>query len=136
MYLDAFTPKNGQSVLDTLAKENREHFEDRSRKDGFFRWTDFANPDQPFGVSNPSDITWIKSKMTPHPILTCQQSVKLKKKEALAISKVYIRFEKNPYRLSEVSHDSAGWEYYEMNADHVAMITHPEELATLFNKII
>ena len=136
VYLDAFTPKNGQSVLDTLEKGNREHFEDRARKDGFIRWTDFENPDQPFGVSNPSDIAWIKSKMAPHPFMTVQQAVTLTKTSTLAIPKVYIRCTKNPYRPSEVSNESVGWEYYEMKADHDVMVTHPKDLAILLNKII
>ena len=136
VYLDASTPKNGQSGLDTLERGIREHFEDRARKDGFFRWADFSDPDQPFGVTNPSDIAWIKVKMTPHPIKTIQQAVKFAKSSALAIPKVYIRCTKNPHRPSEVSNDTAGWEYYEMDAAHDVMVTKPEELAILLNKII
>ena len=136
VYLDAFTPKNGQSGLDTVEKEIKEHFENRARKDGFFRWSDFTDSDQPFGVSNPSDIAWIKAKMTPHPIMPCRQAVKFEKKAAVTIPKVFIRCLKNPYKQSEVSHDSPGWEYYEMDADHDVMVTMPEKLALLLNKII
>ena len=102
VYLDAFAPNNGQSFYDLIDNSAVEYFEKAVQKNGFLKWSDLTDLEQPFGVSDPSDIAWIKSKMTPQPGKCCRQAVKFTKKAALDIPKVYIRCTKNPVRYNDV----------------------------------
>jgi pimeloyl-ACP methyl ester carboxylesterase len=74
VYLDAYVPMDGDSTMSFLTKEREATIlRDAEQYDGIA-----AAPPAPeqFGV-NQNDIEWVRGKLTPHPLGTLQQAIRL-----------------------------------------------------------
>ena len=74
VYLDAYVPRDGDSTMSFLPKERQAMIlRDAEQYDGIA-----VAPPAPelYGV-NRSDIEWVRGKLTPHPLGTLQQSIRL-----------------------------------------------------------
>jgi len=124
VYLDALVPQNGQSALDIIGPELRARIEKRVHTQGE-GWRIPPPPQSsarivphpfkpftlPLTVSNPA------AARLPHTFIYCTKT----HAEELDIVAARVRTE--------------GWGYYEIEADHMAMVTAPEEVARVLVEI-
>jgi len=149
VYLDAFTPNDGESISDLhpsfVAKLRRIASE---KGDGWlvpFSEEVINTKGGPlYGIEDAADLMWLRGKLTPHPLACFEQKIYLKNKEGLALPKTYIwcsvrqgvRTEKWGFFKEARRAQELGWGLYEIESDHDAMITKPKELSDILLKII
>lgn len=135
VYLDAFVPRDGESLFDLSHPADRERMEKSAREAG-----DGCVPANPVPPDTPAkDVPWIMARRMSHPVATFAQPVRLTRTEP-EMPRTYIycrRVQPNdPFgRFSERARREPGWRYHEMDASHSPHITAPQELAALLDGI-
>ena len=134
IYLDAFIPHDGQSAFDLMPgiKEQWARMA-ASQGDGWL-----VPPMSPaaLGITDPADAAWVQSRLTPMPLLTHQQRVRLTSSQARQLPRTYILCTQFGFQATAREAQSLGWDYFQLEAGHDAMITMPNELAQTLNKAI
>ena len=131
VYLDAFVPKDGQSLFDLVSKENRE----RSIKLADSKGEGWLVPPNPMPADTPEeDRRWAEPKRVSLPIKTVQQPLRLIHDPLpMPISYIYCTrdntFEPFARRARE-----EGWDYHEMDSSHNPHITCAEVLMGLLDR--
>lgn len=124
IYLDALVPQNGQSALDVIGPALRARIEKRvlTQGDGWLipppprsSAKIVAHPFKPF--TRPLAITNPTAARLPHTFIYCTKT----NSEELDIVAAKVRAE--------------GWRYYEIEADHMAMVTAPKAVADVLIEI-
>jgi pimeloyl-ACP methyl ester carboxylesterase len=134
VYLDAINPRDGESFYD--------------HEPGFKPWalgrayqvngTDVLPPNLPtdLGVTDTGDIVWMSERLRPHPLLAYAQPVTLPADGTKKLARSYIWCTDSKFLQREVDLARGdGWQVYELNTSHEAMITVPNELAQLLLEI-
>lgn len=135
VYLDAFAPRDGQSLLSLLTNEARQAVLTAVKAgDG---WRVQPNPAPP--DTSPEDTDWINAHRIPQPLKCFDSPVKLVNGDT-KVPCAYI------YCLRRTPDDRFGqfaerakreqWEYHEIDASHSPHVTAPDALARLLNTII
>jgi len=137
IYLDAFAPKDGQSVLDLQSAETRERMRELARTAGE-GWRLPPNPMPP--DTPPADQAWAAPRRMPHPLKAFEQPLRLTS-QAPPPPRSYIycrRFGPGDVfrQFFERAQREAGWRHFEMDASHNPHITAPEALLALLEKIV
>lgn len=131
VYLDAFVPQDGQSLLDTLPDKGAA-VRERAEKIGD-GWLVPAGADT-FGVTAEADVQWLTARLTPHPLKSFTEPVRLTNPAARALPRTYILCRQGEASIFDAHAERAqraGWHCHELRIGHDAMITAPEELANL-----
>ena len=134
VFLDAFIPHDGQSAFDLMPGMEEE-------------WTQFATlqggakvvpPMSPaaLGITDPADSAWVQSRLTPMPLLTHQQRIRLSSSQARKLPRTYILCTQFGFHDSAREAKSLGWDTYQLETGHDAMLTVPRELAQTLNKAV
>ncbi|GEC57156.1 pimeloyl-ACP methyl ester carboxylesterase [Bradyrhizobium japonicum] len=140
VYLDAAVPEEGDDFAShapgTTAEEaakKREWFMSLA-KDGV--WIGPPDPNLA-GVSEPTDVDWLKRMLTPHPVATWLQPVRLRNGGAAGIPKTYI-LATNPAaeimgypRQAERAKRGGDWRFRSIDCGHDTMVVRPKETAEL-----
>ncbi len=135
IYLDAFVPGDGQSLLD-LNEPARERMRELAKSgDG---WRVPPNPSPP--DTSPADLEWLTPRRVHMPIKCFETRLKLEGGE-LTLPRSYIYCTRIPPgdtfgQFSRRTKSEPGWRYYEMDASHSPNVTAPEALMALLEKII
>ncbi len=135
IFLDAFVPLDGQSLLDTRPDRGAP-----VRKFAGEAGDGWKVPivNATFGVTDAADVAWMSARMTPQPLRTFEEPVRLTNPAAHALPRSYILCRQNEPTLFD-SHaqrvKSERWGYFELLTGHDAMITAPKELADILLKI-
>ena len=137
IYLDAFVPKDGQSLLDLQPAETRERMRERARTDGD-GWRIPPNP-MPADTSD-ADAAWAAPRRLPQPIKTFEQPLRLTARVPPP-PRSYIYCRRNApgdvfRQFAERAQRESGWRSFEMDASHNPHITAPKELWLLLEKIV
>lgn len=130
VWLDAFKPESGQMLIDLIP--NPLH-------DLVVRANERGEPTLavllplPPVFVNEKDRPYVKSKLTPHPIGTFFQSIKLAGAREKVKKKTYIRAKKFPFppfdkALAECKSDKS-WKTFETDSFHIVMLDEPHWLA-------
>lgn len=136
IFLDAFAPLDGQSLLDTRSDGGapvRKLAEESG--DG---WKVPIIGKATFGVTDEADLAWIAARITPQPLRTFEEPVRLTNPAAVALPRSYILCRQKEPTLFDAHAQrvkSEGWGYFELLTGHDAMITEPEELAGILLKV-
>jgi pimeloyl-ACP methyl ester carboxylesterase len=135
LFLDAFVPQDGQALLDTVPDHGasvRKIAEESG--DGWKVPIGKAT----FGVTDETDVEWMVARMTPQPLRSFVEPVRLTNPAALALPRSYILCRQDEPSLFD-SHAqrarSEGWGYSELQTGHDAMITVPEELGSILLEV-
>jgi pimeloyl-ACP methyl ester carboxylesterase len=135
VWLDAFKPENGQRPIDFTNEGFRKLIMGAADKNE----ASFAPPPKlPPVFVNEKDRDYVDSKLTPQPINTYFQPVKLSDARDRIAKKTYIRATKFPSpafdkALAECRADKS-WTAIDTNAYHIVMLDEPQWLAdTLVN---
>jgi pimeloyl-ACP methyl ester carboxylesterase len=136
VYLDADVPRDGESSLDCngLRGDAREAFLARADGNGLLRP---RYREQPWGITDARDATWVISKMTPHPIKAFSDPLRVTDAERFAGRRTFVLCsEGKDGGSAEVQtaarvRSESGWSYRELATGHDAMVTMPRELSEL-----
>jgi pimeloyl-ACP methyl ester carboxylesterase len=134
IYLDAFVPGNGQSLLDLRSPGPGPVAVGGASED----WLVAPNPPPP--DTSAIDLAWITPLRRPQPVKTFSQPLQLRHPDLkLPRSYIYctrktpddvflqfsVRFKSDPH-----------WRYYEIDASHSPNVTAPEALVRLLEEIV
>jgi pimeloyl-ACP methyl ester carboxylesterase len=135
IYVDAFVPQDGQSLLDRY-EADRPRMQDLAKTgDG---WRVPPNPTPP--DTPPADLEWLSARRVDMPIKCFEAKLKLQG-GPLTLPRSYIYAKRitptdtfGPF-ARETKSDPA-WNYYEIDASHSPNVTAPEALMAVLQKII
>jgi pimeloyl-ACP methyl ester carboxylesterase len=134
IYLDAFVPRDGQSLLD-LNEPARQSMRERvASGDG---WRIQPNPTPP--DTPQADLDWVTERRVDMPIKCFETGIKLKREPTLPRSYIYatrITPADTFGQFATRAKNEPGWNYYEIDASHSPAITAPEALMALLEKIV
>ena len=130
IFLDAFLPEDGKSMLDYNPLPPGFNDVVRRQGDGWRLPLPFALAD--FGVTDPLDVAWVTPKITDQPFATFMETLKLPADSFAGLRSSYIRTtEGEPFEPAATRAAAAGFNVSEMtDAGHDVMITKPRELVT------
>lgn len=134
VYLDAFIPASGQSLLSLQNEQARMGMimDAMTNGDG---WQVSPRPPEYFGVKSREDAAFISARCTKQPLLTFMQPVVHDGEWEHIARKVYIRAEGHPTPVfqpfGDMARDSADWDYHSVPCGHEVMIEMPDELAEI-----
>jgi pimeloyl-ACP methyl ester carboxylesterase len=140
VYLDALWPEDGESVSDIVGKEAAQVVIDAQ-----------VDPSRPpriqgaveiammLGVSDPDDLDWVASRLTPQPPATLNQPLRLHNVSPAPV--LFISCTQTLFDGPELSYSRAraraerdgSVRLVSLDAPHNAMVTHPIEVAELLN---
>lgn len=136
VYLDAFVPPPGRSVLDLLSPQRRAHFvglADAERRV-------VLDPDQAmdgWAVTDPGDRAFVGPRLRPHPLGALADP--LPDHPLPPVARTYIHCTRKPGgdSFAEIAAAAAAdpcWRYVQLDAGHDAMITAPDGLAAALDR--
>jgi pimeloyl-ACP methyl ester carboxylesterase len=136
VYLDAFVPRDGQSLFDLQPADVRAGMREEVRTAGD-GWRVPPNPLPP--DTSETDVAWITPRRVMQPIKTFDQPVRLSG-AGERLPKTYIYCTRTgPVDIfkpfAQRARSQPGWRYLEIDSSHSPHITAPEALAALLNNI-
>ena len=135
IYLDAFVPKDGQSLLDLNEPARQQMLELAKSGDG---WRVPPNPTPP--DTSQADVEWLSQRRVDMPIKCFEMKLNLKS-GALTLPRSYIYATRiTPAdtfgRFAARAKSEPGWRYHEIDASHSPAVTAPDALMALLQKIV
>jgi pimeloyl-ACP methyl ester carboxylesterase len=139
VYLDAFVPEDGQSVLDLITPERRQMMETMVNAEGNgWLLPRFAPPPWEtivrtmWGVTDDDDVRWMLERLDPTPFGHLKDPVRRTNPAAERLPRAYVRFPQfsNPRfdKHAEMARRSPQWSYRELEAAHFAPVTMPDQV--------
>jgi pimeloyl-ACP methyl ester carboxylesterase len=130
VYLDAIVPEHGQSMFSIIPGLEPE-FKRNSDVNGMVpSWVP-----EDFGVTDPHDIAWMKSRLTPMPILTHQEKLDAPKMNAKKLPRYFVHCTQFGLGGFAEKMRREGGIVFELDAGHDAMIIEPENLSSILDRI-
>jgi pimeloyl-ACP methyl ester carboxylesterase len=132
VYLDAFFPAAGQSVLDLMPPERAAAVRKSAVEEGE-GWRIPAFTPARFGVTSARDTEWLQRRLVPQPLRTFEEPLAAGGGDRLKRTYVYCAkpatgsFDQFAERLRE----DRKWTFHELQTGHDAMITAPGEIARI-----
>jgi hypothetical protein len=133
VYLDAFVPENGQSVLDFMSPDRVAQIYDSVSKNGA-GWLIPPRPAAFFDV-NAADQAWVDRLCVPHPVACFEQKVMLSGAFAQARKRTYIQaagYTRSAFGpIADRLRRDKSWTVTLLPCGHDVMVDMPGELAEL-----
>lgn len=133
--LDSLIPPHGKSFREQFPNFYADLQRRIDMQDGI-AW--IVPPEWAFGITDPAELAWLRSKLVSHPLATIEAPVSFCNPAALALPRVYVSCtaEKDAAAIvtEEKKWTGRGWQYRTLHAGHDAMITEPEKLTELLLK--
>ena len=139
IYLDAFAPKDGESLFDLVGPQGAENMRGKAMGEGGgWRVPATAMPMPP--DTAPEDVSWATPRRRSQPLKTFEQKIRLQSSTEPP-PRHYIYAKKSGpgdvfRKFGERAKSEAGWKYYEIDASHNPHITCPQVLMALLSTII
>lgn len=135
VYLDAFVPKDGESVFDIVLPERRTALESAAREHGD-GWRIPPPPASDWGVTDPALQNWLDSLSAAHPLATMTQSIRLTgTRVARRHYVVAAQYDPSPFQRYAAEFDSApGWTVHSIDEGHMLPVTAPDEVCQILVK--
>ena len=138
VYLDAQLLLSGQSPASGAPSASIERYRQRAIETSHGPVVPPFDP-QTFGISDPEEAAWIRTRLTPHPFQTYFNNLALKNPLGNDVPATYIACTNPRYANVASSHELArqmkGWTYLELPTNHNAMLSTPGPLVTLLAAI-
>jgi pimeloyl-ACP methyl ester carboxylesterase len=130
VYLDAIVPEHGQSMFSILGGLEAQFRRTAGTKGMVPSWAP-----EDFGVTDPRDIAWMKSRLTPMPILTHQEKLDAPKMKAKKLPRYFVHC--TQFGLGDFAEKirREGGTVFDLDTGHDAMITEPEKLSSILDRI-
>ena len=133
IYIDAFVPADGQSLLDLNEVAQARMQEVAKTGDG---WRVPPNPTPP--DTSPEDVAWLSERRVHMPIKCFEQRLKLSAPLGLPRSYIYatrITPADTFGPFARMTKNDPAWRYHEIDASHSPNVTAPEVLMGMLEKI-
>jgi len=132
VYLDAFLPENGQSVMDLQPPERIEHYRTVAKEKGD-GWRIPHPPATFWKLTDDADIAWFDRHSVDHPLASLEQPLSLSKPPVENRAYIWASgFTPSPFeKFAAAVREDPAWTFREINAGHMMMVSHPEETANL-----
>jgi pimeloyl-ACP methyl ester carboxylesterase len=134
IYLDAFVPRNGQSLLD-LNEPARQSMRDRAKSGDGWRV-----PPNPTPTDTPqADLEWLTERRVDMPIKCFEQGLTLREEPTMPRSYIYatrITPADTFGPFAARARSEPGWEYHDIDASHAPNVTAPEALMGILERIV
>jgi pimeloyl-ACP methyl ester carboxylesterase len=131
IYLDAFVPENGKSLVDYVAPERQAGFIKVGRETGYVT----SLPMRLLGVTDPEDTAWVSRRLVKQSFQTFSQPVRLFNVGEPRFPRTYIYCSQPPTgsfdRFADTIKNNPKWTFHEMKTGHDAMITDPDGLTKI-----
>lgn len=135
IWLDAFVPTDGQSLMDGWPPERAQHIREQVATTGE-GWKIEPMPPDYFGVMREEDADWVTRRCVSQPIKTFSQAVYLSGAWESVPTKMYLLAENHPNssfdRFSIPLSKKPDWDVRVVAAGHDVMIDTPDLLAEIF----
>jgi pimeloyl-ACP methyl ester carboxylesterase len=135
IYLDAFVPRDGQSLLDLQGPDAARGMRERVKAGDGWR----VEPNPPPPDTPPDDLKWIQAHRMAQPLKCFDTPVRLKNGDT-KLPRAYIyclrRPAADPFRAFAERAKQEHWDYREIDASHSPHVTAPEALAALLGSIM
>jgi pimeloyl-ACP methyl ester carboxylesterase len=135
IYLDAFVPRDGQSLFD-LNQSGRLPLQEAADNGDGWRVPPMQTPPD----TSPADVEWLTARRVHMPIKCFEAKLRLQNGEPpLPRSYIYatrITPADTFGQFARRARGEAGWRYYEIDASHSPNVTAPETLMALLEKVI
>jgi len=137
IYLDAFVPRDGESLLDLVPAKSRAAMREAAAQQG----EGWRIPPNPVPEDTPEDDrAWLLPRRVPQPLATFEQPLRLLG-VADHLPRSYIYCTRiapgDVFRpFAERARSEPGWRLHELDASHSPNVTAPEALAALLDVII
>lgn len=141
VYLDAFVPQDGQSLLDIIPSDRRPIMEGLVRTEGEgWLLPRFAPPPwerflpEAWSITEESDLRWALPRLRPTPFAHFTEPVRLSNAVAATLARTYVRcrWPNTSFdRYADIARRTAGWRLQELATPHLPYVTHPLELVDL-----
>jgi pimeloyl-ACP methyl ester carboxylesterase len=132
VYLDAFVPEPGQSLLSFQPPERAEMIRTSAAEAGE-GWKIPPFPPERFGVTSQRDTEWLQKHLMPQPLMTFESP--LAQAPPGKIPRTYIYCSKPAMgafdQFAEKLRDDRKWRFHDVKTGHDAMVTAPGELAKI-----
>jgi pimeloyl-ACP methyl ester carboxylesterase len=138
VYLDAQLLLDGESALDPLSPERRALYLHTAREsaDGL---AVAPNPPAYYGITEPEQAAWLAGKLTPQPLQTFVDRLRLAHPLGNGLPATYIACSDPLFPTTAPSRERArhlpGWQYLEIPTAHNAMTLMPQALARMLDAI-
>jgi pimeloyl-ACP methyl ester carboxylesterase len=133
IYLDAFVPEDGQSLVDLTPSERERHLSSVKAGDG---WRVAPNPTPP--DTSPEDLEWVSKFRVPQSVKCFVEPLRLQ--APLTLPRVYIHCtryaDKKPFAQFAERARRDGWPCYDLDASHSPNVTAPMELMRVLSQIL
>ena len=137
VYVDAFAPRDGQSLLDLQAEENRRNVREGAKREGE-GWRIPPSPIPPDTAA--ADLPWLLARRAMQPLQTFEQKIRLTGAvEKLPRTYIYCTISRpgDVFRqFRERARTEPGWTCIDINASHSPNVTAPEVLAGILDGIV
>ena len=136
VYLDAFVPRDGQSLLGLVGEPLGTPLREQAQAEG-----ELVSPFplEAYGLTAEADLHWVGPKLVRHPFKTFTQPVHLTDTGATVTPRTYIYCNQpamGPFgQFAERARTEPGWRYRELATGHDAMVTMPRELTDLLLEV-
>jgi pimeloyl-ACP methyl ester carboxylesterase len=136
VYLDAVVPRDGQCLYDCVSAQTKAHFEEQARIGGDGWRVPVAVASAQFlGLKQEEDVRWVLPKLTPHPIRTFREPVRLSQ-SIPQTPRTYINcIGDKPFGQPRTTQADGIDDYHELRTGHDAMVTAPPDLVELLRKL-
>jgi pimeloyl-ACP methyl ester carboxylesterase len=141
VYLDAFVPEDGQSLLDIIPSDRRPVMEALVRTEGEgWLLPRFAPPPwekflpEAWSITEEADLRWALPRLRPTPFGHFKEPVRLTSAAAARLPRTYIRCRwpnASFDRYADIARKTTGWRCLELATPHLPYVTHPRELVDL-----
>jgi pimeloyl-ACP methyl ester carboxylesterase len=131
IYLDAFVPRDGQSMLDMMPPERGARIRTSAEQGGGMV---ASMSTEALGVEGDA-AQWVARRITPQPFATFSQPIRLQGTLPASVPRTYIYCSGRPTgsfdQFSRALRDDPQWRYRELATGHDAMVSDPDGTATL-----
>ena len=136
VYLDAVVPRDGECMYDRAPAQVKAHFEEHAKTGGSgWRVPVGAVSAQFLGLTDEEDVRWVMPKLTPHPVRTFREIVRLSPGFP-QMPRTYINCIGNrPFGQPRTVQADGINDYHEVRTGHDAMVTTPQDIVGLLRKV-
>jgi pimeloyl-ACP methyl ester carboxylesterase len=134
IYLDAFVPKNGQSLADLVPPEQRQRMKDSAAANDGWRLPPNPTPaDTP-----PEDVAWVSRHRRPQPLKCFEQKLEISAEPSMPRAFIQcMRYPDGPFgQFAARAKSESGWKSYQLDTSHSPNVTAPEALVKLLGQVM
>ncbi|MBT5940980.1 MAG: alpha/beta hydrolase [Rhodospirillaceae bacterium] len=132
IYLDAFLPENGQSVMDLQPPDRIDYYHKMAKEKGE-GWRIPPPPAEFWKLTDPDDIAQFDRLRVDHPLASLTQPVTLDHPRPEKRAYVWASgFTPSPFeKFAKACEQDESWVYREIGSGHQMMMSHPKEVAEI-----